>query len=241
MFMRFLLIFLSIAFGAYSAYSGLKWKKLHLLARILVVLGIVASFGLGVFSYIDYLDSENEKDIGATFGEIQARQFRSPNIHMKVRGSTAPFTSRTGKINFNFVDNELRIAKVNEKLYAHVTLRDVDGSVVAVVDGDYWKIYKQGYDYNNDKTGFEVVTPDKRVLFQIDLKMDTAFFAGLVVNSKGDGLYFYPDPMGSGGALIQTIEDGKSYYGDFALSYDWIKRMFKYPRERYPHHREEIQ
>ncbi|NJK85398.1 MAG: hypothetical protein HC906_04940, partial [Bacteroidales bacterium] len=50
------------------------------------------------------------------------------------------------------------------KLFLEIIIRDQDGNIIATVEGQTWKIYNSGYDYNNDESGFEIVTPDKNVV-----------------------------------------------------------------------------
>ena len=107
-----------------------------------------------------------------------------------------------------------------------MVIRDEKGDIVATIDGKTWKLYKEGYDYNNDDKGFEIVTPDKKVLFQIFLESEIVHIRGLIMTDKKTGFYIHECDYGSAWNPVNPAKF------NFEIP-KTVKRLFKYPREKY--------
>jgi hypothetical protein len=197
-------------------------------------------------------DQARENEISATFGKLITPETKNSVSKVRIRNSNTIFFARGSRVTFDWIVPGLgfSVAIVPKRrstwlpyfgpevsrMIVNITIRDIDGSPVAIVDGDYWKVYKAGYDYNNDDYGFEVLTPDKRVIFQLDLKDDIVEFAGLLLTDKGDGLYWAGDKVWHG-AWMWQLESGEFHGVPFEIPKDTIAPIFMHPRELYVHER----
>jgi hypothetical protein len=109
------------------------------------------------------------------------------------------------------------------------------------MDGNEWTMYSDDYEYNNDDTGFEIVTKgDRKAYFQIYLKDGIAHVLGVVTDKYGVGIKF-----------VQSVKDPEPHHDEFESllfvgilpsadpnklkkAYEAVATpIFKYPRQKY--------
>lgn len=238
---RIIAIILTGFLAIYSGTQIFNWSKISTLHKVLSsagVLGVVLLTGYGIKDYFVGVETEKVK---ATFGEIRSKKERPPmkSIDINIRGSksTLAFYGDGKNDVLNLADlfdlgvgNDLLFTVDENRLYVKTTVRDEKGVTIAQLDGTYWTLYNTSYDYNYDECGFEVVTPNKRVVFQIDLVGKEVQLAGLIISEQLNGVFFMPSP--DGGAVMIPIRKGMGEKKPFELT-NVLKPMFKYPRQRF--------
>jgi hypothetical protein len=136
-----------------------------------------------------------------------------------------------------------RVYVRNAKLFVDAVIRDINGKAIAVIDGNEWTMYNEEYEYNNDETGFEIVTKgDRKVFFQIYLEGGIAHVLGMILNESGIGVKFLQDssalkrnyPIRDEETLLFRLISGTA---NDSLRKELYKPLdgaiFKYPRAKY--------
>jgi hypothetical protein len=213
-----------VVFTIYSTTEITKWGALSTWRKALTLIGVFAVLLTGYYTIKDFRKEAREGQINATFGEIKAKKtVKTDDVLLRIRGSGA---NLAGTPTFNFPDSQetVQVLKYEGRLYLKANVRDGDGELIATVNGTYWKMYNDQYDYNYDDTAFEVVTPDKRVVFQVDLMGNYVDFAGLIISEDRRGVYLWAR---DGRARMQKIT--RSY----VIPRNLVTPIFKYPREKF--------
>ena len=116
-----------------------------------------------------------------------------------------------------------------------------DGKPIAVIDGNEWEVYDSDFEYNNDETGFEMVTKgDRNVYFHVYLEKGVVHILGIILNDQGKGFSFF-EPAVPDRSVKVDAEHYKVNFPMIALGpgadekyYHGVQgRIFKYPRRKY--------
>jgi hypothetical protein len=76
-------------------------------------------------------------------------------------------------------------------------IRNSLGQVVARIDANQFRLTagNNGYDFNFDKTGLEVINAENTVVLQVNLRGNVADVNGIFYNTTGDVVIFDQDSM----------------------------------------------
>lgn len=212
-----------------------NWSTLDNRDRTALMVGIVCYISIFILTAILYnkdLDEKTRLSRVGTF-EINTNGLYVKYPSFKCGKDGIEFNTTKDNISFNSAWNNLfSIRAVKGKYNFIVYLREKDGDAIASINGTQFKIYHDGYDYNFDEEGFEIVTGDLKVVLQLDHREGTIWLAGLFYNE--DGLVTYiPTEVPGISMELHKPED------NFIPPSDNIKRIFKYPRETYFQKRED--
>ena len=232
--MRYIGIIATLIFTIYSTTHIAKWRQLNLSKRLFTVIGIFGALIITYFTIYDFNEQTQEGRIKSTFGEIKSKkESKMDDLSLRVRGTGVIFNPKNGiPFMFEKTNDFFQVIRYENRLYLKANVRDGSGKLIANIDGSFWKIYNDLYDYNYDETAFEVVTPDKRVVFQVELQGDYVDFCGLMIDEERNGLYFFPPSPHDIGK--QGYSGMKVIHGDkFNIPANLIRPIFKYPREKF--------
>jgi hypothetical protein len=200
------------------ANSQLKiiFKWILFFARIVVIIG------LAYLSYLAFAENKRDKEIKSNIGHIEARaNFSYPTLHIG------------GDFRHNLIDlqfeheltTSIKAHIENGRLIVDANIRDSHGNGLAYLSDGIWYMGKSDIQYNNDNTGYEMITLDGRVIFQLDLKNDTVFCKGLICGEKGTCIYAYDTGF-------YTIKKDLTNSAQFDIPEGiQIPHLFLYPRE----------
>ncbi len=233
-------IVLVVIVGIYSILNSIKWNEISKFQKLLTCISIVAAIVGGIYTWDSYLKDKEIKNINSPIGKIYANNYSEENEPMQFE--LGQFFSRNddGSIYIPSVkkDEICFYAKIsNSELFLNIVIRNEKGEIIATIDGHTWKMYKGGYDYNNDDKGFEIVTPDKRVVFQIFLRENIVVIRGLLMFDDKSGLYIEDAPK-EGHKNKLDLENGYTVIAlpvrtekvQFAIPTQ-VPKLSKYPRE----------
>lgn len=226
-------ILLVLICALYAIVNGLKWKKINRVKKLFVFISFLTAFVISINQFKEWQKENLIDRVSATFGDIKDLKGATiPIIKLGPYGTKAAsiILNNGGVLGFKDpYDNLMKVYIKENRLNVNVVLRDLKGKVIAVIDKNEWTIFGNEYEYNNDDTGFELVTNgDRKVMFQIDLKEGIAHISGLIINEKEKGFYIHEDPKSNMSVMI-AVEVGY----DFQISKENIKPLFKYPRGKY--------
>ncbi|MBC3847013.1 hypothetical protein H8K90_11525 [Winogradskyella echinorum] len=228
-----------------------KWSKLTNTHRLIVVSIIAFLLIIAIVQITNIAtdkvekDKENEKQslvekINAKFGDLNfdGEPVKQMRIGKREDGATLDLVdgvlslSSFGQLFPSSSGQLLKLAIKDNRLLVYTIIRDGNGDVVAVIDGDTWTVFDDGYEYNDDNgKAFELVTKgDRRVFFQIEYKNNLVEISGFLLNADGEGLHIYDTGIGDYGAAMNPVV--KSNYENRLKEYE-IPRIFKYPRGKY--------
>ena len=115
----------------------------------------------------------------------------------------------------------------NSTLYISVTLRDMDGNIVAEIKDNEWEINKNNYFKRNfDSNGFEVIDKSGILKLQIFIReKDLIFIHGVLKDKSGYIIIAQRDWGGT-----RHVEMSRE---EIIKQSEAIPNMFKYPSEKY--------
>lgn len=199
-----------------------KWQTLGAGGKSALVVQLVLYLAIFIFTAVLYWNDLDEKTrlsrVGRFHIDTEGRFVKKPVLAFGDLGGTL-----TGDSTVTFVtkwNDIFSLRAVNGKYNVILYLREKDGDAVASINGTLFKIYHDGYDFNYDSKGFEIVTGDLKVVFQLDYRDGAVYMAGLLYKEDGSSLYIH-------GPYIDFPKR------DFIEPANEIPRLFKYPREEY--------
>jgi hypothetical protein len=234
--MDFLTALLAILAATLGTLAKRKWRDLSWVGRLAMILAIVAS-GLGaIYKYKQVKKTELIEKINSRFGDFEDLDGATiPEFCMGTTDNSWPLgpsgvwmTTQTGPL--------FRLYVKGGKLFIDIVIWGKDKKPIAAIDGNEWYVYNDDYEYNNDETGFEMVTKgDRRVYFQVYLKGGKAHMLGIITNKKGLGVKF-TNAKGQEkdffGKMVMIAPTNSDSIADQLYS-GVDGRIFRYPRSRY--------
>jgi hypothetical protein len=205
--------------------QGTDWSNLTRIMIGFVIIGAI----LGCIVSIKDIIKENRKEkIAAQNGEIKGNAVY-PNIDiagtgsiLRVEGSGDVPLPEGCRLRIRLIDSNLNISTV---------LHDTTGQPLAAIEDNVWTLYNNNYEYNNDQNAFELVTKgERRIFFQVNYRNGAASVTGLLLNNKGEGVYFSKAPSPLNGGVLYQIRKNQP------IAFDKIPTampLFKYPRTMY--------
>lgn len=128
----------------------------------------------------------------------------------------------------------IRVSTIENRLNVNVIVRDFNGEVIAVIDGDTWTVFNDNYEYNDDGgKAFELVTKgERKVFFQIQYKNESVHVAGYFITKDKSGYAIFNKNDDKKNTIVFAgfknpiqLEDVKRIF--------FVPRLFKYPRSKY--------
>lgn len=228
--LKYIFIALSAIVTVNTVLTAKKWKAISKFQKFIIVLGILTIIIGSYVAIKENIDSGQIKNVESKVGKIETDTKCLDSLYVSFNvGNDSFLTSSNGQFQIpsdpslgSFFTSWIK----NNELFLNIVIRNEKGEIIATIEGQTWKIYKDDYDYNNDEKGFEIVTPDKKVVFQIFLKDTIAYIRGLIMTEKKIGFYIHEVP--SGGSLWQPVNPSK---WDYEIPSDLVNRIFLYPRE----------
>ena len=227
----------------------MNFELLQTLSQIIVTIGIIftAIGGFGSYYFGQKIDSEKakiqesrtikEETTKATVGRLQPTEIKKiidikHNIYPKFEfgdsGAILIFAGPQGSPIFKFADdNNLIVSVVNGNISVSATIKDKQGSIVAEVIDNEWKINpKNSWDRNYSSNALEVKNASGEVVLQIKLVEDRIQFQGKLYDSNGRGIAFGKmlGQDGWGGGIEMTGQN----HPNLEMK---INPIFKYPSE----------
>jgi hypothetical protein len=206
-----LLIAIPALIGIYGLLDSWKDNK----KKVIVLASLIILF-TAVSFYSHYQETEKLK-YASDHGTFEYDSVKYP--HIKIGGNTYNNGPNGVDLVNSAIPIDLKIAIENEQLVTSVVLRNDNGDVIVRVVENNWELKKDGLDKNFDKTAFEVVDSNDKVLFQIHVVDDFVYVYGIFYRADG---------------YLSFADYDYMYYGwDNLDEYD-IEPMFKYPSFAYP-------
>lgn len=210
-------------------------QKLKWLFFILAWLAIIVP---AIFSILEFRQKGKIEKIESKSGELKS--FENP-IGLIVIGQRGCDTSLVAKFtNFFSPNSEFGFAEENrtllkaylrdDRLVLDAIIRDSNGKVLATITDGYWKNYCDTCEYNNDENGFELITRDGEIIFQLDYYENVLYFAGFLGFQKGGGFYY--KPIFKDGQISESIGVVVGISGDYTEHGGDLPMIFHYPREK---------
>jgi hypothetical protein len=229
--MNFLEILLVAFLGIYASLTAKKWSKINTTKRLIVVLSIICICVVAYNAVQKIMQDRLIENIYKTIGEIKYnKNVRFPAL--SIGGAEGGLFNPNGPLEFKTQDGKtfFCVYTIENKLFVNAIIRDLSGKIIAVIYNNEWKIYdKNNFEYNNDETGFEVVSNGERVVyFQVELKAGKANVSGLFLDETARGWCLFWDRRQRWGAISSVI-NGRMVENCMEFNLP----IFKYPRERY--------
>lgn len=228
---------LIIAFFVKGAWKGVNWA-----GKIGLILAVLIPLSAARWNYKQVQKEDLIAKINAKFGDIKDLEGAIiPRLCIGASSVAIPI-DLYGRFIRTGTGPLFRLYVKNSKLFIDIIIRNEALKPIAVIDGNEWTVYSDDYEYNNDDTGFEIVTKgDRKVYFQVYLKDGVAHVSGIVTNSEGYGLKFQ---------FLNTfnteVKHGQAWVGEMVIikpTSDTAKQksayspldctIFKYPRGKY--------
>jgi hypothetical protein len=193
--MKLLEIILLATGGIGTLLMTLKWKSINWTKRIIAIV-VIASV---IVTAVNKIKANNKQElldkINAKLGDITSDKGATiPKLQIGESGVIFVL-GESGVFDYPPVGKIFRVYEKNNKLFFSGVIRDRNGHTIAAILENSWKMYSGDYEYNNNDNAFEIVTNDeKKVYFQIELVNGIAKMSGMLLNDKGVGVYFLPDP-----------------------------------------------
>lgn len=227
--LRIVTLILGLIVTINAIWTTIKWKKSSLIKKIFALLSVVVVLITAYYAWTDFKENEKVKKIESKVGELKAlNNYKDLRITFAF-GTNVFYESLKGDLQFpgNTKKGKYLKAWINDdKLFLSVVIRNQIDEIIATIEGQTWKVYNIEYDYNNDDKGFEIVTPDKKVVFQIFLKDHIVHIRGLILSDQKFGYYVYNDPTDKG-AMLEIVDLTKKTF----MIPDFVPKIFMYPRE----------
>jgi len=212
-----------------------KWKKLSTFQKIILSIFILLTIALTIVQIKNsqYAKAKEEyiEKINSKFGELYFDGETETIIVVGNKDERFIINSPDGTPFVNKKhDPVIRMNIKDGKLLVYILIRDLNGEVIAVIDGDTWTVFDDDYEYNDDNgKAFELVTKgERKVFFQIEYKNELVHVSGYMLNPDGSGVVIYYNEKGH---LIANIADNASKINK--IKNINISRLFKYPRSKH--------
>ncbi len=230
-------ILLGVASTILAFFAKNKWKESNWATKAGLVVAVLAGLTLAYLAYEKVVKDDLIERVNADIGIIEdLTEVTIPLIAIGDGNIGMPISYFEQQLFYKWQDNKLlKVYVKNSKLYVSVVIHDHNQKPIAVINHNEWTVFDKNYEYNNDESGFELVTKgERKVYFQIYLKDGIAHILGIVTNSDGNGFKF---------DLKNTEATDKDHAKDELLllvmgkessieSYRPIdKAIFKYPRK----------
>lgn len=204
-------------------------ERKSMFLKTMMVFKVLVGIGLGTYGIKEYQETEKEKKISATFGVFGKQKDATRKDPLISLGSNASQDMAGGgvlKLGHGPV-KPLSIYTANDQLLLDIKINDSRGDGIAILSGRTWKIVDtDGIDYNNDDYGFEIITNEGRVIFQIEVRTDTVICNGMFCLERGFCFFYTNKTSYMAGAIGPDKR--------FDLPDDFqIPPIFKYPRNEY--------
>ena len=231
--LKILLVILGSVVAINSLISALKWKEISRVRKLWTLANIVLIIMTSYYAWIEAQESKINKSIESKIGELRTINYSKKNKTITFDIGGAYLKSDIGVFQLPLINknkgNFFKAWIENSRLFINMVIRNEVGEIIATIEGQTWKVYKDGYDYNNDDKGFEIVTPDKRVIFQIFMKEDLVFVRGLVLSDNKEGYYIIEKPKEKYSSKLAIVNLNQKKWE----VPDAVPKIFKYPRESY--------
>lgn len=243
-------------FGALTRLSALaaiflgkeivEWKKYSLTKKIFFIISCLCVAGFCFITIKEKFEQKRKEEIASNITTISSDNVIYPVL--RVKDSQVRLINEHGHIALQEYIKEadtselLAVSVINNKMYAYFILKDSYGNVIFNLDRNEMKMYMPDkYDFNYDDKAIEVVTHDRKVVFQIEYLNNEAVFCGFVLMSDTTGYFakaYYKNTdniIPNGQAVFIKVGKGD----DFTKYGDGIKRIFRYPKENHFKERDE--
>lgn len=223
-------ILIVLVLAIFAIINGSKWKKINNWKKGFVCLSIIGAFIIAWNAIGRYQRNKLIEEVNEKIGNIKDLEGAANPVWRIGHSGTLIHQNFKGPL---FADNEgnpmCKVLIKANKLLVTALVRNKKGKIIGVLNENEWTVFDTDYEYNNDKTAFEMVTAGEReVVFQIELKNGIVGIKGVIVGKNGDGLYLCED-LKSGGSTMTLIEKGEVT----RLPLESLTTLFKYPRGRY--------
>ncbi|MDB5206999.1 MAG: hypothetical protein JWR72_2074 [Flavisolibacter sp.] len=221
-----------------AGLTASKWKEINTLVKVTLIFVIITAIMVAINAYKQHKRDELIAKIEAKIGEI-----KDPHgaYVPKLRIGNSYTYFQFSDIGGFKVDNEplLKLYVKDGKLFVYAIIRESANKVIGVINENVWTVFDGDYEYNNDDTGFEMVTQGvRKVYFQVYLKDGYASISGILINKYGNGLALAQaskelSPRDKSQSYIIPIPDV-----DISPVFENTKRLFQYPRGKFIGQRE---
>ncbi len=245
-------ILLAILSGIIALFVKNKWKTSDLATRCLMIIGVITPIVIGINTCRQNLKDKRIAEVESRFGRIDDLDGATiPKLTIGPDDNAAFEWFAMSEMSIGTPGNVFKLFRLyvqDGKLFVDIVIRDKNGDPIAVINKNEWYNYKPNdYEYNNDDTGFELVTKgDRKVYFHVYLKNGIAHILGFVINENGEGVKFYQPANETEGFKKKLPTDYSVHFSVVAVGpgakeslYKGVDgRIFKYPREQYVGQRE---
>jgi hypothetical protein len=222
-----------------------NWNKLTNTHRMIVAFIIAALLIIAIVQITNIatnnIKEKEEEDkqalierVSAKFGEIDMRNPQGRHIMMGQRDNGQVLQLSGGFIEFGPEGAVIKLDIENKKLLVNIIIRNFQGEAIAVIEDSTWTVFDDNYEYNDDDTGFELVTKGERdVFFQVFYRNDMIYLSGFLLNGKGIGTIIYNRDNNVNSTIMylsSTIGEKGSMPKPSEIH---IANLFKYPRGKY--------
>ncbi len=216
---------------------NIRNKKKDGRTRVIFILSVLATICSASFSVYEKYSENEEKRMKSNLAIISSDFIIYPKLRIKNTGVVV--LAYDGVFTFDEVlkngdtKDLMTLKVVNNKLVTDFILKDSKGNTIINLNRNQMKMYDpQGYDFNFDDKVIEVVTHDKKVIFQLEYKDDEAIFCGFIVKSDTSGVFIKGLSKETREYTTQdAIEVNVKKNADFTIYGEGIKPLFKYPKE----------
>lgn len=214
-----------------TAFTAYKWNELDWFGRIALIFIILAAILVAINDYRKHTKERLLERVEVKIGDMQSlKGSHIPLIRFGNNGAAIMFPHG---IPFS-IDDEipLRVYINNNRLNVYAIIRSPKGEPVAVINDNTWTLFSDEYEYNNDKSGFELVTKgERKVYFQIQIKHNMEVVViGNLLHKDGFGLKIDENVENEqGGTIMRKVMEFSPEF-DYQLK---AKPIFKYPRGKY--------
>ncbi|TWI93939.1 hypothetical protein JN11_04904 [Mucilaginibacter frigoritolerans] len=223
-------IVLTLILAIYIAFSTKKWKHATPVQKFFTVLASL----LAIVIAINAIQKERKADfidkVYATIGDLNDLDGAEiPKI--RLGNSLSFFTTNTYEsLTLPISNGSFQIYLKNKRIVVNAILRDIDGKIIGAVLNNEWRMFDtENFDYNNDDTGFEVISKfDRKVYYQADYKNGAVNLFGLFVNENGFGGYVFGDEGKNGETIFMKGVKFKN------INIPYVPHLFLYPRDVHP-------
>jgi len=242
--MDYLTGFLTTAGIVFGFFVKGKWKETNWAGKTIMIVLLFAAFSGAYYNHKQANKNELIEKVTAKIGEFKDLVGATiPKLCSgKGQGIGIPI-NQNGMFIRPGAKPLFRIYVIDGKLFVDAVVRDKDKNVIAVIDGNVWTMFRDDYEYNNDETGFEIVTRgDRQVYFQVYLENGIAHILGIITDKDGYGVKFRDAPLP---ARFQGTKKRIEYVEYVAVGPTEDKEkfkeayepldgaIFKYPRGKY--------
>ena len=217
--------------GSLGTVIGIKWKDLNKRGKLAIIFLILCLGIIALYSFNQYQNDKREEKINSTYGDLKSEYTQYPAVGIGFTIDAAKIITGADGV-FSIADIRVFKAYVkNNKLYVDMVIRDSLGNPIITIQGNEWTKYQDAYEFNNDDNALELVTKgDRNVLFHLKLVNGIVYIEGTFYVGVNKGFNFFTGNKWDGFQML-----GPGVYPNN----EKMRRIFKYPRERYLGVREE--